>query len=253
MASHSGLSGQNSYTVPGGMVLVAVAVCLLWQLASTLIFAVPAPLKTLEAFSSLGNELGPAVRATFGNAAIGFLMAVVIGAILGVMIGSSTYWYAVFSPLVVVGGATPKIIIYPILLLVLGLGHTSVIAMGFIGGIFSVLINVMVAVRTMKPVYAKVVCSLNVKPWRAFTRIYLPAVSLPLLTGIRLCFGLTVVNVIFAELFAAKNGMGKVIMDYYGVGRYAEMMAMISILFVVAMGGSILLWRLERHVRGRVS
>lgn len=253
MADRSASQGRNSCVVLGGMVLVAIAVFLLWQLASGLIFAVPAPMKTLHAFGTLGGDLGTAVRSTFGNAAISFAMAVFVGTVLGVIIGRSPYWYAVFSPLVVVGGATPKIIIYPILLLVLGLGHASVIAMGFIGGIFSVLINVMVAIRTMKPVYAKVVRSLNVPPWRAFVRVYLPAVSLPLLTGIRLCFGLTVVNVIFAELFAAKSGMGKVIMDYYGVGRYAEMMAMISILFLVAMGGSILLWGLERRVRGRMS
>lgn len=252
MASGTRSPDRHSYAILGGMVLVAIVVCLLWQLVSSLIFAVPAPLKTLEAFGNVGGELGPAVRATFGNAAAGFVLAVVIGTILGVMVGRSPYWYAVFSPLVVVGGATPKIIIYPILLLLLGLGPASVIAMGFIGGIFSILINVMVAIRTMKPVYAKVVLSLNVKPWRALTRIYLPAVSLPLLTGIRLCFGLTVVNVIFAELFASKHGMGKVIMDYYGVGRYAEMMAMILILFVVAMGGSIVLWSLERRVRGRI-
>lgn len=252
MASGTQSQDRRSYAILGGMVLVAVVVCLLWQLASILIFAVPAPLKALAAFGGIGGELGPAVRSTFGNAAAGFVLAVVIGTVLGVIIGRSPYWYEVFSPLVVVGGATPKIIIFPVLLLLLGLGHASVIAMGFIGGIFSILINVMVAIRTMKPVYAKVVRSLNVRPWRALTRIYLPAISLPLLTGIRLCFGLTVVNVIFAELFAAKSGMGKVIMDYYGVGRYAEMMAMISILFFVAMGGSIVLWALERRARRRL-
>ncbi|MDN5843665.1 MAG: ABC transporter permease subunit [Alcaligenaceae bacterium] len=249
MLNLSGSDKQSSYAVYGGMIVVAILVCLLWQLASSLVFAVPEPLETLDAFGSLDGILGPAVRSTFGNAAISFVMAVGIGSILGVLIGRSAYWYAVFSPLVVVGGATPKIIIYPILLLLLGLGHASVIAMGFIGGIFSILINVMVAVRSMKPVYAQVARSLNVKPWRALFRIYLPAVSVPLLTGIRLCFGLTVVNVIFAELFAAKSGMGKNIMDYYGIGRYAEMMAMIAILFLVAMGGSIILWGLERRLR----
>ena len=248
-----GVSGhQSPRTVYGGMVLVAILVCALWQLASSLVFVVPEPIQTLEAFGRVRTELGPAFRATFGNAAVSFAMAVSIGAILGVLIGRSAYWYAVFSPLVVVGGATPKIIIYPILLLLLGLGPASVIAMGFIGGIFSILINVMVAVRTMKPVYAMVARSLNVKPWRALRRIYLPAISVPLLTGIRLCFGLTVVNVIFAELFAAKSGMGKNIMEYYGVGRYPEMMAMIAVLFLVAMGGSILLWGFERSVRKRV-
>ncbi|HET8597927.1 MAG TPA: ABC transporter permease subunit [Castellaniella sp.] len=253
MDSNTESGHQNPYAVFGGMVLVAIAACLLWQLASSLVFVIPEPAKTLEAFGGISGELGPAIRSTFGNAAVSFVLAVTIGSVLGVIVGRSPYWYSVLSPMIVVGGATPKIIIYPILLLVLGLGPSSVIAMGFIGGIFSILINVMVAVRTTKPVYTQVARSLNVKPWRALWRIYLPAVSLPLLTGIRLCFGLTVVNVIFAELFAAKSGMGKNIMDYYGVGRYSQMMAMITILFLAAMAGSILLWALERRVRNRVS
>lgn len=253
MGSNTESGHQNPYVVFGGMVLVAIVACLLWQLASSLVFVIPDPIKTLQAFGSISGELGPAIRSTFGNAAVSFALAVVIGSVLGVIVGRSPYWYDVLSPMVVVGGATPKIIIYPILLLVLGLGPSSVIAMGFIGGIFSILINVMVAIRTTKPVYAKVARSLNVKPWRALWRIYLPAVSLPLLTGIRLCFGLTVVNVIFAELFAAKSGLGKNIMDYYSVGRYSQMMAMITILFLAAMAGSIILWAIERRVRSRVS
>lgn len=244
---------RERYATPALMILVAVVGVLLWQLASTWVFALPGPLKTLGAFKHVRADLAPAAFATFGNAAVGFVLAVTVGAMLGVVFGRSEYWYRVLNPIVVVGGAVPKIIIYPILLLLLGLGPPSVIGMGFIGGVFSVLINVMVAVRHIKPVYILVGRSLNVTPWRAFRRIYLPAVALPLLTGVRLCFGLTVVNVIFAELFAAKAGMGKTIMDYYGVGRYAEMMVMILILFLVAMGGSILLWWLERRVRRAVT
>ncbi|CAM5219276.1 ABC-type nitrate/sulfonate/bicarbonate transport system permease component OS=Castellaniella defragrans OX=75697 GN=HNR28_003475 PE=3 SV=1 [Castellaniella defragrans] len=246
-------AARERYVILALMVLVAVVGVLLWQLASTLVFAVPDPLKTIDAFKNVRAGLAPAAFATFSNAAVGFVLAVTVGAMLGVAFGRSEYWYQVLSPIVVVGGAVPKIIIYPILLLLLGLGPSSVIGMGFIGGVFSVLINVMVAVRNIKPVYVLVGRSLNVSPWRAFRRIYLPAVSLPLLTGVRLCFGLTMVNVIFAELFAAKAGMGKTIMDYYGVARYAEMMVMILILFLVAMGGSIVLWWLERRVRRAVT
>jgi ABC-type nitrate/sulfonate/bicarbonate transport system permease component len=246
-------ASRERSAILGLMVLVAVVGLLLWQLASLWVFALPGPVKTIEAFKHVRADLAPAAIATFGNAAAGFVLAVAVGALLGVAFGRSEYWYRVLNPIVVVGGAIPKIIIYPILLLLLGLGPSSVIGMGFIGGVFSVLINVMVAVRHIKPVYIMVGRSLNVTPWRAFRRIYLPAVSLPLLSGVRLCFGLTMVNVIFAELFAAKAGMGKTIMDYYGVARYAEMMVMILILFLVAMGGSIVLWWLERRVRRAVT
>lgn len=243
------MSGRENLLTAAGLVLVAVFALIVWQLASSWLFVIPEPIETLNSLGQTRGDLAVAARATFGNAAVGFVLAVSVGSVLGVMLGRSDYWYRVFSPIVVVGGAVPKIIIYPILLLFLGLGPPSVISMGFLGGIFAVLINVMVAVRDIKPVYVKVGRSLNVKPWRAFYRIYLPAVSLPLLTGIRLSFGLTLVNVVFAELFAAKAGMGKVIMRYYNLGQYPGMMAMILILFLVATVGSIILWGIERRVR----
>src|SRR5699024_1989127 len=153
-----------------------------------------------------GSDLSVAASATAKNAAIGFGLAVVVGTILGAILGRSDAGYRTFNPIIVVSAAIPKIIIYPVLLLLLGIGSYSVIAMGFIGVIFPVLINVMVAVRDIKPVYVKVGRTLNVSPLRALYRIYVPAVSLSLLAGVRLSFGLTLVNVVVAELFAAKAG-----------------------------------------------
>lgn len=234
-----------------GWLLVAVGAIVLWKLLSLWVFVIPTPLSTLQAFAKIGagGGLGVAARATATNCAISFAAAVVVGTVVGAVIGRSDYWYKTLSPLIVVSASIPKLIVYPVLLLLLGISGASVISMGFIGGIFPVLINVMVGVRDIKPVYVKVGRTLRVSPWQALHQIYIPAVALPLLAGIRLSFGLTLVNVIVAELFAAKVGIGRMIMTYYNLGQYADMMALMVSFFVVAMGGSVVLWLIERRLR----
>lgn len=243
----SGSRERLSYAV--GIASVALLVLIAWWLFSLWLFVVPPPLTTLGNLVQIQDDLGTAAKFTFGNAAISFGLAVFVGTILGIVIGRSSYWYRALSPIIIVSGAVPKIIIYPILLLFFGLGPLSVISMGFIGGIFSILINVMAAVRNIKPVYVKVGRSLNIGPLRAMYRIYLPAVLLAFLTGVRLSFGLTLVNVVFAELFASEGGMGKVIMKYYSLGQFTNMMSMIFVLFIVASIGSMILWGIERRVQ----
>jgi NitT/TauT family transport system permease protein len=237
--------------IVAGLILVGFFGLVIWQLMSLWLFVVPSPLETLRAIDFVRNQgnFGPAAAATFVNAVVSFIAAVVGGAALGVALGRSDYWYRVFEPLIIVGGAIPKIIIYPTLLLLVGLGARSIISMGFIGGIFAVLINVMVAIRTKNPIYGRVARSLAIGPWRAAWRIYLPAVSLPFITGVRLSFGLVVVNVIFGELFAAKAGIGKLALHFYGQAQYAAMMVVIMILFLFGTTGSLLLWAVERRLK----
>lgn len=242
---------SHRLSIGGGWLLVAVGALAVWQLASMWVFVIPSPLKTLQAFAQIGARggLGVAARATATNCVVAFGSAVGFGTAIGALIGRSDYWYRTLSPLIVVSASIPKLIIYPVLLLLMGIGGASVISMGFVGGIFPVLINVMVGVRNVKPVYVKVGKTLRLSPSQALRKIYIPAVSLPLLAGVRLSFGLTLVNVIVAELFAAKVGIGRLIMTYYNLGQYADMMALMVSFFIVAMGGSVVLWLLERRIR----
>src|SRR5699024_1332378 len=121
METHANNSGGALNNIVG-IILVGMAGVLVWQLASYLLFVIPSPKESLRSYNRILRVLPHAAGATFRNAGIGFVLAVTSGAILGVTIGRSEYWYQVFSPIIVVGAATPKIIIYPILLLLLGLG-----------------------------------------------------------------------------------------------------------------------------------
>ena len=80
-------------------------------------------------------------------------------------------------------------------------------------------------------------------------RVYIPAIALPFVVGIRLAFSLSVVGVILTELFAAKNGLGQVVKQAYSLGVYDRMTGSVVLLFSFALAGSLLIWAVEKRVR----
>lgn len=104
---------RDSWVITAGSVLIVVLVIVIWQVLSKNLFVIPAPLATLHALIKIygTGDLSAALAATFKNVAMAFILAVVVGAILGVLIGRSDYWYSVLNPKIVAGNGIPKIIL----------------------------------------------------------------------------------------------------------------------------------------------
>lgn len=233
-----------------GSVLVLVVAVLLWWAASHLLFVIPRPGATVAA---LAEELAdPGFRADIRATAVAVLLAFVIGTLLGgmlgLLLGVSTWAKATFEPLVIGLNGIPKIVLYPVMLPVFHLSGSKVV-MGALFALFPVLINVAVGIREIPPVYRKLARSLRASWWQYLVHILLPAIRLPLLTGVRLSVSLATVGVVLSEFFATKQGLGRSILHSYGSGDYADMMSTILLLVSVSFVLSLVLWRLERRSR----
>jgi NitT/TauT family transport system permease protein len=77
----------------------------------------------------------------------------------------------------------------------------------------------------------------------------LPALRRPLLTGLRLAVSLALVGVVLGEFFATRFGLGRVVLQAYSVGNYADMMGSIILLIAISFVISLVLWAFERRVR----
>ena len=125
----------------------------------------------------------------------------------------------------------------------------SKVVMGVLFSLFPVLINVATGVREIPAVYWKLGRSVRASRLQMMRHIVLPAIRRPLLTGIRLAASLAVVGVVLSEFFATRHGLGRVVLQSYGHGDYADMVATILLLIVVSFTVSLLLWRWEKSVR----
>jgi NitT/TauT family transport system permease protein len=234
-----------------GSVGLAVLAVLVWQLVSGMTFVVPSPGDTVAA---LGRDLGDPgyqknLQYTFVAACWAFVIGSVAGLVLGLGLGLFRWAQIVFEPLITVLNGLPKIILYPVLLPVFGLSINSKIAMGVLFAVFPVLVNVATGSRNVPEVYRKLARSVNASGPQRLWFVILPAIRRPAVTGLRLAISLALVGVVLAEFFATKYGLGRVVLQAYSAGQYADMMATILLLILVSFVLSVVLWWWEQRLR----
>ncbi|HTF46677.1 MAG TPA: ABC transporter permease subunit [Pseudonocardia sp.] len=242
--------GDRKHAALLGSIGLAALALVGWQIASELVFVIPAPLatvRTLLANLTTGSYLVDA-QVTFQNSLVAFLLGALIGGAAGLVLGLSRWARIVFEPLLIALNGLPKIVLYPVLLPIFHLSGAKVV-MGLMFALFPILINVAIGVRELPPVYRKLARSVNASGWQTLVHIILPAIRRPLLTGVRLSVSLAVVGVVLSEFFATRRGLGRVVLQAYSSGDYLNMMATILLLVSVSFVLSLLLWRWERRMR----
>jgi NitT/TauT family transport system permease protein len=140
--------------------------------------------------------------------AIGLALAIVVGLPLGVLLGRSKTLNAMFDPFVTAFNATPRLVFLPLLMLWLGIGMWSKIAIVFLGAVFPLLINTHEGVRNADKVLINVVRSFGASEWDVARLVVIPN-SLPfIIVGLRLAIGRAILGVVVAEFFGAQAGLG---------------------------------------------
>ena len=138
----------------------------------------------------------------------GYLLAVVTG----VPLGLATGWYRrlnfVLDPFLSAFNATPRVALLPLIILWIGVGLWSKVAVIFLGAIFPIWMNVNAGVKTVEHVYLRVARSFLADDARIFRTIVLPSCVPFILAGMRLAVGRALVGVVVGELYAASAGVG---------------------------------------------
>jgi ABC-type nitrate/sulfonate/bicarbonate transport system permease component len=238
MAAALALTGARRYPVLAAQVVAAALILAAWQAlaVSGLLFrdVVPGlPLIALALARTLGSA---AFWADLAVTAREFALAVGIGGVLGIAcglaLGASRFLAGAYQHWVYWLAPTPKIIFFPVLLMLFGAGPESKVAMGAISCFFPVAISVAAGVRGVDPVLVRVGRSLRASALQMALKIYLPAVRAAVLNGFRLGFGVAAIGVLLAETKLSKAGIGFRIMDAY---RLFDMPAMYALLILVAL------------------
>ena len=212
-------------SLPGGTagprLVAAVALLGAWEAMarSGLLFRdVVPPLEALAA----GLWAGVTDAGFWGNALVTggeLLAAVLIGGLMGVVtglaLGASRTVSAAFERWFTWLGPTPKIILFPVLILFCGVGPGSKIAMAAVSCFFPVVLSTAAAVRGVDPVLLRVARSFRAGPWQTLLKVYLPATVAPLLNGARLGFGVALIGVLLAETKLSNQGIGFAVMQAY--------------------------------------
>ena len=145
---------------------------------------------------------------------IGFALAIGIGVPLGLLLGRFLVLRYLLDPPIMAIYATPHLALLPIIVLWLGIGMQSKIAVAFIGGVIPILVNTMAGVRGVERSWVVAARSFCAGEWDVFVKVILPASLLSVVMGIRLGLSRAVLGVVVAEMYQSQAGVGNKIMRY---------------------------------------
>jgi NitT/TauT family transport system permease protein len=180
------------------------------QQGTRLFFTVPsrifATLWQMCATGTIWAPLGVSAMAF----AVGLALAIVVGLPLGILLGRSATLNAMFDPFVTAFNATPRLVFLPLLMLWLGIGLWSKVAVVFSGALFPLLINTHEGVRNADKLLINVVRSFGASGWDVARLVVIPNALPFIVVGLRLAIGRAILGVVVAEFFGAQEGLGVV-------------------------------------------
>ncbi len=164
----------------------------------------------------------------------GLGLAVIVGIVTGLLMA----WYVpvriVMGPLVRCLYPMPKSALIPVLLLWLGLGDSSKIALIFLGSLLPVLVSTFNGVRGLDQTLIWSARSLGRSRLRVLFEIGLPGAMPEILSGLRTALALSFILLVSSEFLMARNGLGYLISFLGDGGVYS---AMFAVVLVVALMG----------------
>jgi NitT/TauT family transport system permease protein len=226
-----------------GLIVAALAV---WQAVSV------SGLLYRDVVPSLGAIADALVRLLLDSGFYGHLgttgleiaTALAIGGIsglaAGLALGANRLLGKAFEPYLYYLGPTPKIIFFPVMIMWFGVGPGSKVAMGVISCFFPIALSTAAGMRQIDRVLIRVGRSFRARAWQMVSKIYLPAMRVPVVNGVRLGLGVAVIGTLLAETKLSNRGVGFLVINSYNTFDMPRMYALMIVIFVIAIGANAL-------------
>jgi NitT/TauT family transport system permease protein len=195
----------------------------------------PAPTTVLATIYDLfvNGTLLTDLRDTVLRFLVGMAVGAVPGLFLGLSMGLFRWLGIVLKPIFAVFYNVPRIALFPLVLILVGINETSNILMIALGPFFVMLITSMGAVMNVEPIYRDVARNFDAKPRHLYFMVTLPAIAPTLMDGLRLSVGMGLLGTIAVEFLIGDTGLGHLIWNSWQVLSLQQSMAGLVVAAVV--------------------
>jgi ABC-type nitrate/sulfonate/bicarbonate transport system permease component len=230
---------EQSWTAFSGVAIylrTMVVFVLFWHLGAWWVgnpLLLPYPLDVGTSFIELlgSGEMLTHVQVSARRLAASFVAAGLIGIPLGFAMALNRLLFDLIDPVVELLRPISGIAWIPIGLFIFGVGDTLPTAIMFYGAFFPIVINTIVAVRSVDRNYVSAAKTLGAGRMTILRHVILPAALPGILVGARLGAGAGWMSMVAAELIGAPSGLG------FAVEWYRELLMTPKVLaFVVVIG-----------------
>jgi len=188
--------------------------------------ALPGPVSAITEFvTTFADQIAANLVVSTWRVVIAMAIGTLLGVPLGLLLGRSPRVDAIAAPLIFLTYPIPKVVFLPVLLVLLGLGDLSKIALITIIVFFQILVTARDAARAIPTASVVSVRSLGASRMQVFRHVVLPAALPEIFTALRIGTGTAVAVLFLAESIAGNNGLGYYIVDSWARIDYNAMFA----------------------------
>lgn len=212
---------------------------------------VASPGDTWRAFLGDSETIWENTPITLLEIVLGFLSGSALGIALGTLIAQSRWAEVIITPYLVVSQAVPKVALAPILILFLGYGIGSKVAVAALIAFFPLLENTILGLRRVDPDSLRLLRSLGATKLQVFLKLRLFS-ALPLVfAGLRIAAVLATLGTIVGEFVAGNKGLGALLVISMSTFSTPLMYATMVILTALAFAVYVLVEWFERQALRR--
>ncbi|MFC0523945.1 ABC transporter permease [Pontibacillus salicampi] len=212
----------------------------IWEVASRLLwidpllFSSPSSIFSLLQQKVIDGSIYLHLRVTLLETVAGFILGTLLGILLAALLWWSPRFSNIIDPYLVILNAMPKVALGPIIIVALGPGYFSIIAMG---AIISVIITTIVVYSSFQGVdenYLKVLASFGATRWQSFKEAVLPASFPTIISTFKVNVGLSWVGVIVGEFLVSQKGLGYLIIYGFQVFDFTLVLSSLMLIALCA-------------------
>ncbi|CAM5221332.1 NitT/TauT family transport system permease protein OS=Castellaniella defragrans OX=75697 GN=HNR28_003476 PE=3 SV=1 [Castellaniella defragrans] len=186
--------------------------------------------------------LGPSLLAIV----VAFLLAAVGGVLLGLILWRFRLVRRMFDPWLSIYYAIPTFALYPLLVVLAGIGLVPVILLGTLLAIVSVITATLDGLDSIPPITIKLANALQLSTADYTFKILVPSTLNQIVTGLRLALSFSIIGVMASEFILSTYGLGYFISYAYDHFSLDDMYAGIGIILFFALGANFLFGLLLR-------
>jgi len=215
--------------------VIAAGLVVAWELAvrGGLINArlLPPPTAVIDALGNLLAEpkMARNISVTLAQALLAILIACPLGLLFGIALAENRRLAQVFDPFLYFAFSVPKSIFLPMFILAFGIGFGQKVMFGVFSAIFIAVLTTEAAVNGVPQHLVRAARAFGASRTQIYTRIYVPAMLPSLIEGLRLAMIFNITGVIFAEMYASREGLGHMIAFWGEYFMLPELLAGITI------------------------
>ncbi len=211
------LARRNKRIISLARLSVAVLIVLCWELFTRIgwmdAYYWSSPVRILNTTWTQITEgtLLEDIAYTSSSTILGFIGGTLLGSLLGLSFWWSRRFAGISEPFLILLNAMPKLALAPVLVILLGIGFFSKVALAFAMTVVVAALSAHSGVQSVDKDMEKLMYSLGAKRHQVFTKVVIPWAMPWMISSLRINIALSLAGAIVGEFIASSHGIGRMV------------------------------------------